>query len=154
MSKPEYVYVTAIAAPPESVWKALTTAEFTRQYWHKSRVESDFRVGSPIRYYIGDGEVALEGEILAAERPKKLSYTWTFPMNPAQKNEPPSRVTFLIEAIEQGTKLTVLHDRFEEGSEIFKQISNGWPLVIAGLKTLLEGGAPVDFTTSAKGEKK
>lgn len=154
MSKPEYMYVTAVAAKPEDVWKALTTAEFTRQYWHKASVESDFKAGSPIRFYVGDGEVALEGEILAADRPDKLSYTWTFPRNPAQKNEPPSRVTFRLAAIEQGTKLTVVHDRFEEGSEIYKQISQGWPLVIAGLKTLLEGGKVVDFTAAGEGGKR
>lgn len=148
MSKPEFVYATAIAAPPEAVWKALTTAEFTRQYWHKARIESDFEVGSPVRFYVDDDEVACEGEILEVDRPKKLSYTWAFPRNPAQKNEPPSRVTFLIEEIAAGSKLTVIHDGFEEGSEIYKEISNGWPLVIAGLKTLLEGGKVVDFTAN------
>ena len=151
MSKPEYVYVTAIAAPPETVWKALTTAEFTRQYWHKTRITSDLKVGSPIRFFVDDDEVVCEGEVLVADRPNKLSYTWAFPKNPAQKNEPPSRVTFLIEKIGQGSKLTVVHDRFEEGSEIYKLVSNGWPLVIAGLKTLLEGGKAVDFTATDKG---
>ena len=152
MSKPEYVYVTAIAAPPESVWKGLTTAEFTRQYWHEVGIESDFRVGSPVRFLTDDGEVACEGEVLAAERPKKLSYTWSFPRTEAQKSEPPSRVTFLIEELGQGSKLTVIHDQFEEGSEIYKMVSNGWPLVIAGLKTLLEVGKPVDFTATDKGD--
>lgn len=151
MIKPEFVYVAAIAAPPEAVWNGLTSAEFTYQYWHRTRVESDFAVGSPVRFTVDDGGVVCEGEILVADRPRKLSYTWAFPRNPAQKNEPPSRATFLIEAIGGGSKLTVIHDQFEEGSEILKAVSNGWPLVIGGLKTLLEAGKAVDFTASETG---
>ena len=146
MTKPEFVYVTAIAAPPEKVWQGLTTPEFTYQYWHKTRIASDFAVGSKVEFTLDDGEVACEGEVLAADRPNKLSYTWAFPKNPAQDNEPPSRVTFLIEEIQGGSKLTVIHDQFVEGSEILKLVSNGWPLVIGGLKTLLEAGKAVDFT--------
>lgn len=153
MTKPEFVYVAAIAASPEAVWKGLTTAEFTYQYWHKTRVESDFEVGSPIRFTVDDDGVVCEGEILVAEKPNKLSYTWAFPRNPAQQREPPSRVTFRIEAIGGGSKLTVIHDQFEEGSEIYKLVSNGWPLVIGGLKTLLEAGKAVDFTAQETGGK-
>jgi hypothetical protein len=49
-------------------------------------------------------------------------------------------VTFDIE--EQGPmcKLTVLHDGFSPGSGVLAGISQGWPLVLAGLKTLLETG--------------
>ena len=50
MSKPEFVYMTVIAAPPEEVWKGLTTAEFTRQYWHKTRVQSDYEPGGKIEF--------------------------------------------------------------------------------------------------------
>lgn len=146
MTKPEFVYVTAIAAPPEKVWQGLTTAEFTCQYWHKTRIESEFEVGSPVRFTVDSGDIVCEGEVLVAEPPGKLSYTWAFPKNPAQQNEPPSRVTFLIEKIHGGSKLTIIHDQFEEGSEIMKLVSNGWPLVIGGLKTLLESGTAVDFS--------
>ena len=31
--KPKTVYVTYIAAPPEKVWQALTSSEFTRKYF-------------------------------------------------------------------------------------------------------------------------
>ena len=38
-------------------------------------------------------------------------------------------------------KLTVVHDGFEPGSEVLQGITNGWPAVIASLKTLLETGS-------------
>lgn len=152
MSKPQFVYVTVIAATPEAVWKALTTAEFTRQYWYATRVESDFAAGSSIRFLTDDDDVALEGTILVADAPHTLSYTFTFPRHPAAATEPPSRVTFTIEAIAQGSKLTVVHDDFEPQSEIYTMVAEGWPFVLAGLKTLLELQKPVDFTRSLQGE--
>jgi hypothetical protein len=37
-------------------------------------------------------------------------------------------------------ELTVVHDGFEPGSDVLPGISNGWPAVLASLKTLLETG--------------
>jgi hypothetical protein len=49
-------------------------------------------------------------------------------------------VTFEIEPVEQASKLTVIHDGFEEGSTVLGMVSRGWPRVLADMKTLLEGG--------------
>ncbi len=147
MNKPEYVYVAVIAKPPEDVWNALTLPEFTRQYWHRTDVQSDFSVGSPIRFLTESGGVGAEGEILVASRPSELAYTWQFPNNPETKDESPSRVTFKLEPIATGTKLTVIHDRFPTNSRMLELVRPGWPLVIGGLKTLLETGRAVDFTS-------
>jgi uncharacterized protein YndB with AHSA1/START domain len=149
MSDLEYVYMTVIAASPKMVWEGLTTAEFTKQYWHSTRVKSEWTVGSKIEFYVDgpDGEVVgCEGKILIADHPKELSYTWRFPRNPIVKDEAPSRVTFTL--VEKGgnTILTVTHDEFPEGSKMVESISQGWPLVLAGLKTLLETGKAVDFS--------
>jgi len=39
-----------IKAPPERVWRALTDPEMIRQYLFGTDAESDWKVGSPIRY--------------------------------------------------------------------------------------------------------
>ncbi len=145
-AKPDFIYVSVIAAPPESVWRGLTTAEFTRQYWHNTDVQSDFKVGSPIVFLVGD-EVGCEGRILVADHPRELSYSWHFPRNPQTAAESPSRVRFLLEAIPQGTRLTVIHDQFDDESVTREMVTSGWPLVLGGLKTLLETGRAVDFST-------
>ena len=149
MNIPEYNYVTVIAAPRERVWEALTTAEFTRQYWHSTRVESTWVVGSEIRFLV-DGEngdeVGCRGEILVADKPSELSYTWSFPRNPAVSEETPSRVTFRLEALEDHTRLSITHDQFPEESLMYEYVKDGWPLVLAGLKMLLETGRAVDFS--------
>ena len=145
MANPDYIYVTIIAATPDRVWQALTSPEFTEQYWHQTRICSDFAQGSPLEF-LQDGEVCVRGEVLTADRPHKLAYTWRFSRNPETRDEPPSRVTFLLKALPNGTELTVMHDRFEPGSKTLEMVTEGWPYVIAGLKTLLETGAAVDFT--------
>jgi uncharacterized protein YndB with AHSA1/START domain len=150
MKIPEYNYVTVIAAKPQRVWEALTTAEFTRQYWHSTRVKSNWQVGGTIEFLIdtddGGDAVGCQGKILVADYPRELSYTWSFPRNPAVADEAPSRVTFLLEPLGEHTRLTITHDQFPDQSEMYGYIRDGWPLVLAGLKTLLETGKAVDFS--------
>jgi uncharacterized protein YndB with AHSA1/START domain len=59
----------------------------------------------------------------------------------AWRAEPRSKVAFDIEDTGHGVvQLTVVHDGFEPGSNVLQGISNGWPAVLASLKTLLETG--------------
>jgi len=37
-------------------------------------------------------------------------------------------------------KLSLTHDEFPAGSEVFTHISRGWPLIMSSLKSLLENG--------------
>ncbi len=150
MSNQEFVYVTLIAASPERVWEAITTAEFTRQYWHATRVHSNWEEGSEIVFMVDseDGErVGCEGRLLRVKQPRELSYTWRFPTNPEVADEAPSRVTFSLEPVGEHTRLTVVHDQFPEHSKMYGMVAHGWPFVLAGLKTLLETGSAIDFST-------
>ena len=53
-------------------------------------------------------------------------------------------MAFELEPFKGQTRLTVIHDEFDEGSKIFTMISNGWPAVLSSLKTFLETGHPLD----------
>jgi hypothetical protein len=55
-------------------------------------------------------------------------------------DERPSRVTFTLEPFKGQTKLTMVHDEFDEGSLILPMISAGWPAVLSSLKSYLETG--------------
>ena len=58
--------------------------------------------------------------------------------------DPPSRITWEIESVgDELCKLTVVHDGFEEQTATFGQIAGGMPLILSGLKTLLETGEPL-----------
>lgn len=148
----DQVFVAVINADRTEVWRALTRPEFTARYWHSTRVQSDFRVGSVIEFLVDEDEVGCCGEILEVRELELLSYTWTFPRNPLVRDESPSRVTFRLETIGDeatgtATRLTVVHDRFPAGSRMVDMVSPGWPLVLAGLKTLLETGSAVDYSS-------
>lgn len=141
-----FVYMTYIRTTPERLWQALTTPEFSRQYWWGREVESDFSPGSPI-YFRHGAELDIEGEILAADPPDLLSYTFTDPAD-RERGDSPSRVRFEIEPagdFDGVVRLTVTHDRFTPGSPSHEGVSNGWPDILASLKTVLETGEPLPY---------
>ncbi|MBQ73729.1 MAG: ATPase [Gammaproteobacteria bacterium] len=138
MSKDKYVCTIYIKAEPDRVWEALTTAEFTRRYFHATDIQSDWKPGSAVTYLNQDGSTAVEGKVLTAEPFKKLSFTWHVHYNELAKKEKASKVTFLFEQVEDSTKLTLIHEDFPEKSVVYPQISNGWMAILSNLKTLLE----------------
>ncbi|MDX1570852.1 MAG: SRPBCC domain-containing protein [Xanthomonadales bacterium] len=143
MSNPVYIYETFIRATPDRVWEALTSPEFTRRYFHRTRVASDWQVGSPVVYSMEDGTKAVEGEVLECDPPHRLVISWRPLYSPELADEPPSRVTFEIEAHAAACRLSICHDRFEEGSRVYEQIREGWSAIISSLKSLLETGEPL-----------
>jgi uncharacterized protein YndB with AHSA1/START domain len=146
MEKPIFVYVTHINATPEKVWEALTRPEFTRQYWGGRQIQSDWTKGASVKFIKPDGGVDLKGEVLEADPPRRLSYTWACPAIFGGPPENPTRVTFEIAVTLGVTKLTVTHDGFEPGSKLFVEINKGWQAILSNLKTLLETGKPLPFT--------
>jgi uncharacterized protein YndB with AHSA1/START domain len=73
--KPEFVYVTYIKTTPEKLWDALTSSEFSKRYWFDTELRSDWRVGSSFALVM-NGTTTDVGEILEANRPRRLSYTF------------------------------------------------------------------------------
>ncbi|MBV9559903.1 MAG: SRPBCC family protein [Bradyrhizobium sp.] len=141
MSKPEFVYTTYIETTTEKLWHALTDGDFTERYWFGHRVTSDWKVGSPYGF-ANQGNPTVEGEVLVADPPRRLAYTWNNRKEEA-KGEGTSRVTFDLEPRGKVIKLTVTHDELGEDGKTLRDISGGWPMVIASLKSLLETGKPL-----------
>jgi uncharacterized protein YndB with AHSA1/START domain len=137
--RPEFIYVTYIETTPEKLWEALTSSDFTRRYWWDTRVVSDWKVGSPFSLVL-NGRTTDVGEVLEAERPRRLSYTFRHILNEAARNERPSRVTFVLEPHGKLVKLTLTHEDFAEHSVVIDGISKGWPAIMSSLKSLLETG--------------
>ena len=67
MSTPRHVYQIHIRATAEEVWQALTDPAFTRQYFHRTAIESTFTPGGPWRMTLPDGEEAVHGVIEEAD---------------------------------------------------------------------------------------
>ncbi|MGH3949060.1 MAG: SRPBCC domain-containing protein, partial [Pseudonocardiaceae bacterium] len=53
-----------------------------------------------------------------------------------------TRVTWEIEPVGRSCRLTVTHDRLPPGAN--PELYGGWPMILSGLKTLLETGELLD----------
>jgi len=148
MSKPEFVYVTYIETTPEKLWEALTSSEFSRQYWFGTELRTDWTIGSPFALVM-DGTTTDVGEILEYERPRRLSYTFSHVLKDELRNERPTKVVFTIEQHGKFAKLTLTHEGFAGASKLLDGISKGWPAIISSLKSLLETGTALAIPTSA-----
>jgi uncharacterized protein YndB with AHSA1/START domain len=91
------------------------------------------------------------GEILEADPPRRLSYTFKHVLDDELRNEAPSKVVFMIEPHGKLVKLTLTHEGFAEGSKLLDGISKGWPAILSSLKSLLESGTALAIPTSALG---
>jgi uncharacterized protein YndB with AHSA1/START domain len=153
MSKPEFVYTTYIETSADKLWQALTDGDFTERYWFGHRVTSDWMVGSPYKF-TRQGAPSIEGKIVASDPFKRLAYTWDS-CSPEAQRECISRVTFDLEPRGKIVKLTVTHDELDERGVTLRNISGGWPMVLSGLKSLLETGQAlmIDPPTTACKEK-
>ena len=150
MRKPEFVYVTYIETTPEKLWQALTNSEFSRRYWFGTEVKSDWKVGSPFALVM-NGATTDVGEILEADPPRRLSYSFRHVLNDDMRNERPTKVIFVIEPHGKFVKLTLTHEGFAEGSKLLDGISKGWPAILSSLKSLLESGNALAIPVPALG---
>jgi uncharacterized protein YndB with AHSA1/START domain len=148
--KPKFVYVTFIAAPQDKVWHALTDAKATARYLSGFHVATDLKTGGASRFQKGE-QVLNRGTVLACDPPFKLQVTWKPEMGEFA-NEKPSRVTFEIEAIgADQSKLTIVHDDFQEGSKAAGHVGEGWMRVASSLKSFVETGKGMDLLGAVEG---
>jgi DNA-binding transcriptional ArsR family regulator/uncharacterized protein YndB with AHSA1/START domain len=153
MEKPSFVYTTYIRTAPERLWQALTDPAFTKRYWGAT-FQSEWSEGSKMTWDLFGVSISDPDQVVLESDPyRRLSYNWhTFSPELAAAldvtdeardriaAEPRSKVTFDIESLGDLVKLTVVHDGFEPGSLMVAMVSQGWPPILANLKTLLETG--------------
>ncbi|MEI9986947.1 MAG: SRPBCC family protein [Aliidongia sp.] len=135
-----FVYVTFIRTTPDRLWSALTSPEFTRQYWFGMHQESDWKAGSPWQLVFSDGRIADTGEILEADPPRRLVIKWRNEFRPELKAEGYARCTMELEPAGEAVKLTITHAIDRAGSKVVEAVSGGWPRILSNLKSLLETG--------------
>ena len=140
MGAPQHVFQVYIRATPERLWQAITDPEIRSRYNFGARVDSDWTPGS--RYeavHPGAGVAISEGENLEVDPPRRLVQSFTAVWSDDVKSEGISRVTWEIEPIgDDSCRLTVTHDELREGAN--DELYGGWPMILSGLKTLLETG--------------
>ncbi len=135
----EKVFEIYIKTTPERLWEAITNPEMRRKYNFGVAVTSDWTPGS--RYEAGSPKapgLLMEGENLEVDPPRRLVQSFNALWSDEVKAEGTSRVTWEIQPIGDSCRLTVTHDRLREGAN--DQLYGGWPMILSGLKTLLETG--------------
>src|SRR6267142_2182176 len=95
--KPAIVYTIYIASTPEKVWEALTSAEFSRQYFSGQSVEVDQRVGGAFIMRTPDGALHISGEVIECDPPKRLTITFNVNWPALIEKLGPTLVTYEIE---------------------------------------------------------
>lgn len=102
------------------------------------------QVGSTWEHRRADDPAIVDvlGRVVESVPPRRLVLTWARPAD-ADDRARHSRVTFEIEQLVDAVRLTILHEDLEPNSEMLNGITEGWPLVASGLKSLLETGKPL-----------
>jgi len=136
----ERIYEIYIKTTPDRLWQAITDPAMRSKYSFGVGVISDWTPGSS---YAGIPQQfpamrICEGENLEVDPPRRLVQSFRALWSDDVRNEGTSRVTWEIEPVGDSCRLTVVHDQLREGAN--SELYGGWPMILSGLKTLLETG--------------
>ncbi|HET9040884.1 MAG TPA: SRPBCC domain-containing protein [Gemmatimonadales bacterium] len=139
----EKVFEIYIKTTPERLWQAIVDPEMRAKYTFGVGIYSDWKPGSSYTSRATAATVApsmpiAEGENLEVDPPRRLVQTFRALWSDDVKREGTSRVTWDIEPVGDSCRLTVTHDQLREMAN--SELYGGWPMVLSGLKTLLETG--------------
>ena len=139
-----------IAAPPERVFRALTDGNEVVRWWGSpdtyrlSEFSADLRVGGKWRSrgVAVDGKAfEVTGEFLEVDPPRLLVQTWSPDWAPGLK----TKLTYRLDAVPGGTRLTLRHEGFGAHREAFEGHTRGWERVLGFLNGYLAGGERSGF---------
>ena len=129
-----------IHAPAAKVWDALINPKMIKQYLFGTTAESDWKVGSPIRYRgVWEGKEYEDKGTVIAVVPEKLLET-TYWSNMAGLSDSPEnykKVVYTLEELKDGIRLTITQDN-NATEEDQKHSEQNWNMVLTSLKNLLE----------------
>jgi uncharacterized protein YndB with AHSA1/START domain/DNA-binding transcriptional ArsR family regulator len=132
------VFEIYIKTTPERLWEAITDPKLRATYSFGVETRSDWTPGSSYRAGVpGVVEIAA-GENLEVDPPRRLVQTFNALWSDDVKAAGASRVTWEIHQVGDSCQLTVIHDRLPADAN--PELYGGWPMILSGLKTLLETG--------------
>jgi len=149
-AKMEKVFEIYIKTTPERLWQAIVDPEMRAKYTFGVGAYSDWTPGSTYSSRTGASTVApempiAEGENIVVDPPRRLVQSFRALWSEDVKAEGTSRVTWDIEPVGDSCRLTVTHDQLREMAN--GELYGGWPMILSGLKTLLETGKPLPMPT-------
>ena len=131
---------TEIDAPAARVWQALTDPDEIEQYLFGSRVETDWKPGSPIVWkgtYEGK-PYEDKGRVVGIETERRLEMTHFSPLT-GDEDVPANYHTLVYELDEHGGRTHVsLSQDNNSSEEAAKHSKANWEKMLAGLKQVVE----------------
>jgi len=135
----QIVAAVEIAATPERVFQAISSDEITG-WWMRPGVfdtrewTGDLRAGGRWRAAgVTRGQPYVqEGEFLEIDSPRRLVHSWDRAGTP----DVPSAVTYLLEPVEGGTRLTLRHTGFAS-RDMCQSFAFGWETSLERLAEVL-----------------
>lgn len=138
-------HATAIKTDPQAVWTALTDGRISPAYYYGFSVASDWVVGAPYTY-TADGAPVIEGIVTDVDPGRSVAMTFNGRWEPAVAALPESTVAIRLTDPAMPTPgvtiLSLVHEGITDPATA-ADLDAGWTLILSGLKTLLETGAPL-----------
>jgi uncharacterized protein YndB with AHSA1/START domain len=142
------VFEIYVKTTPERLWEAITSEEMRARYSFGVGTVSDWAPGSEYKASVPGVIDIASGENIEVDPPRRLVQSFTALWSEDVKKEGASRVTWEIEPVGTSCRLRVTHDQL--GEDANNELYGGWPMILSGLKTLLETGEDLDTPGSLR----
>jgi len=142
------VFEVFIKTTPERLWDAITDPEQRKKYSFGVETYSDWTPGSDYRAAVPGVVDIAAGENIEVDPPRLLVQTFNALWSDDVKSQGTTRVSWEIEQVGTSCRLTVVHDQLPAGANA--ELYGGWPMILSGLKTLLESGELLDTPGSLR----
>ncbi|OMC52771.1 ATPase [Mycobacterium sp. IS-836] len=130
-----------VNAPIQRVWQALTDPEIVKKYFFGTRVDTDWKPGSPITWSGEYDGTAYEdkGSVIDVQEPHLLRVTHFSPMTGLpDKPENYHTLTYELTSTNSGTRVKLSQDNNASPDESNRAEAN-WTSMLSGLKKTVEG---------------
>ena len=136
MAEREIRHSIIIHAPIEAVWAEITKVGAKQRAQLDSVLDTSFLPGDPLYYRSEDGSrVFMVGRVIACEAPTVFSHSQVLTM----RDDPLTVVTWTLEPVEGGTKVTLVNSGWPEDAKM-DRVDSTWQGILASLKTVVETG--------------
>lgn len=143
MTVPDYEYQAYVRCGTDAAWRAIVDGDQTVEYFYGTRVESSWAPGDPLRYLSPTGEVVADGRVIAIEPGERLEMTFHPRWDPVLDQAGSVREVWSLEEVEGVTRVTVACYDLDAAGPAYAHFAEGVPLIVSGMKTLLETGEPL-----------
>ena len=142
------VFEIYIKTTPERLWEAITSEEMRARYSFGVGTASEWTQGSEYKSAVPGVIDIASGENFEVDPPRRLVQSFNALWSDQVKSEGASRVIWEIEPVGTSCRLRVTHDQLNDDAN--DELFGGWPMILSGLKTLIETGEDLDTPGSLR----